>query len=417
MLSDRLAIPLNPQSRRQHWRRALKLIGGVALVATLGYLADRAIHLRASPQRWPTNANLEFRLIKTPQTVRFANTYLTGTQGLLGTPWDMAQLLDWSKRELVIYTDNQAVVGMVIDGDLPPDVWTSLSNWGWAPIALGQRTLLLPAGSNEPGQFERHINPWFKLPGFNGTFTIKDTSNQAYGVPFRLSSRGQLDVALNMSRFIPSTRLVLGSDVQLTGSFFLPPHLSTVFLPNVSSANFPGLQQLSHQAQTSGLTVLIGHDAIGTAMVLSMPSPDWSLETLGAIATEGASLQSLSTTVLTNDRLITGTEIRSATTAQVHVTNNEGLLTATANTSDKQLFRLTQSSAQLIVSNREAIIGLTPAINVDICLRNPNGFLHPQQLMLNLPDLQTGLGGDLFHFLYQADTLAFRKHRLRICWG
>jgi hypothetical protein len=413
---DRLAIPMSHNPARQKLWRAVGFFGIVLVAILLGYLIDRAIYYRSSPQRWPEGANVELRLIKTPRINRLVDQGFAGVQALPGAPWELSEALSWSDREFVIYADKDGVVGLVIDGDLPEDVLASLANWGWASMNVGRRTLIVPQNASEPGPTERHINLWLSLPIFDGTVMLKTADNDIQGLPFRFSSPTSLDFPVNMTEFIPKASLTLPSEATLIGSFALSPSFSEAFLPGSIPASFPGLQDLSEQAKAGSIDLLLGTDEAGMAFVLGMPNTRLSLEELGAIATEGISLQTLSTTALTTEGLSTSSEIRSLADISVNVSNNDGIDIATAGGPDQELFRLTQSSSQLIVSNREPIIGLTSATYSQSCLKGAQGFIRPNDLSLQVPGLNQTTNGGIFDQVVRADEIAFRKNWLRICW-
>jgi|GEM_PF-2670688 len=416
MISDRLAIPLNSNPARQKLWRAVGFLGLALGAIVLGYVIDRMIHFRSLPQRWPAEANLELRLIKTPRTIRLVEEGFAGVQALPGTPWDISDALAWSKREFILYSDGESVIGMVIDGKMPEETLASLQTWGWSSVAVGRRTLVIREDSAEPAAARRHMNFWLTLPVFDGSVTIKDSTGHASGLPFRFSSATSLDFRVNMGSFTPATKLSLPIGTKLLGSFALPEDLSGAFLPSSVPATFPGLQLLSRQAKQAPIDVLLGNDTLGPAFVLAMPTAGLTLEELGAIATEGASLQDLSTTALTTEGLSTSTEIRSSANIDVNLNNENGLLVAIAQNPAGQTFRLTQSGTQLIVSNRSTNIGLELAEYSGSCLRKPAGFLAPSTLSTTMPSLNFSQGYHIINHLLQADEIAYRKNWLRICW-
>lgn len=416
MIADRLSIPLNENPARQKFWRAVRFL--VLLVGTviLGYLIDRAIHYRSSPQRWPAEANLEIRLIKTPRTIRLVEDGFAHIQALPGAPWSFSEVLHWSKREFVVYANDEQVIGLVVDGDIPAESLASLPDWGWKTVRVGTHTLIIAAASLDPSSVERNYNLWLTLPLFNGSLTLKDVNLETQALPFRLSSATSLDFPVSTKAFIPKSKLILPSETELIGAFSLPAELSTALLPTGVSESFPGLKNLSAQASKQGLDIVLGQDTRGVAFVLSIPSTGLSLEELGEIVTEGAALQNLSTSVLTNNNLPASTEIRNLGDIVVDVGNNDGLAVATAKTVAGDVFRLTQSGNQLIASNREPTIGLTAAKYNGTCMQNPDGFLYPNHLFKTLPGLQNAPDNTLITYLSQAKEVSFRKHWLRICW-
>ena len=416
MITDRLAIPLNSNPARQKLWRAVGLLGLVLGAIVLGYMIDRAVHYRSLPQRWPAEASLEFRLIKTPRTTRLVEEGFAGVQALPGAPWDLSEALAWSKREFILYSDGENLLGLAVDGQIPAEAQASLENWGWTSIQVGRRTLVSRVNSAEPTAAERHINLWLTLPIFDGSVTVKNDSESTDSVPFRFSSPTSLDFPVNMGSFSPTTKLSLPIGTQLLGSFALSEDLSGAFLPSSVPATFPGLQLLSQQAKQAPIDLLLGNDELGSAFVLAMPTVGLTLEELGAIATEGASLQDLSTTALTTEGLSTSTEIRSSTKIAVNVSNENGLLVAIAENPAGQLFRLTQSDTQLIVSNRATNIGLELAEYSGSCLHKPIGFLAPEALNTHLPSINFSQGHHVISHLLHAEEIAYRKNWLRICW-
>lgn len=415
MPADRLAIPLQVNPARQKFWRAVGFMSLLLGAIALGYLIDRVIHYRTSPQRWPTEANLEIRLIKTPRITNNVRVAFTGVQALPGTPWDIPEALTWSKREFILYSNGQEIIGLRVDGDIPESVIGGLQQWGWQTIPVGQRTLIVRSNSQAPGPTERHLNTWLTLPIFDGNVTLKD-GKDIHGIPFRFSSPTSLDFPLNTRAFTPTNRLTLSADTQLTGSFALSPDLSEALLPKTVPATFPGLSNLGQKASIHGLDVLLGTDKLGAAFAFAMPNANFSLEELGEIATEGASLQNLSTVALTSEDLPTSTEIRGTDKIAVNVSNNNGLAVAIAKTSDGNVFRLTQSATTTIVSNRETFIGLESAKYTGSCLKKPQGYLSPKALSAQLPGLPSSAHHDLVGHLLELEEIAYRKNWLRICW-
>lgn len=417
MPADRLAIPLHENPARQKFWRAVGFFGLLVGAVILGYFVDRAIHYRSSSQRWPHEANLEVRLIKTPRTTKLVNEGYSAVQALPGTPWSIAEALSWSRREFILYFDNETVVGMAIDGDLPEETHSALQLWGWETVAVGKRTLIIQTGDAEPNTGEKNTNIWLTIPIFDGGVTMKSPNNdKAQSVPFRLSSAYSLDFPVNTEAFISKSNLALPSDTVLTGSFTLPADFSDSLLPESVPASFPGLQTLGRQASLSGVDVLIGQDSIGTAFVMAMPLTGLSLEEMGEIVTEGVSLQNLSTFALTSGDLPTRLEIRGADEVTVDVSNNDGIAVAVAKTAEGDIFRLTQTRQQLILSNREPVIGLSSATYTGTCLKRPDGFLSPATLLSNLPLQPRTHGYSITDHVRNAREVAYQKNWLRVCW-
>lgn len=413
---ERLAIPLYTNPARQKFWRAVGLFGLITTAVILGYGLDRAVHYRSSTEHWPTDAVMSVRVIKTPRTIKLIENNLGETQLLPGGPWDITEALTWSKREFIVYTDADTVIGVKVDGKLSIETESALVTWGWKPIHFGSHTLIVKTDAAEPLPATHHVNLWLTLPIFDGSLTLAQADNHFQSIPYRFSSAHSLDFPVNMEKFIPTSRLALTESTNLLGSFKLSSAETAAFLPTNVSGSFPGLQLLEANALTNGFDLLLGVDDTGPAFTASTSPTKFSLEDLGAIATEGLSLQNLSTSVLTSDDFPTSLEIRSSAAITVDVNTADNLASAVAKNGSGQLFRLTQSQTQLILSNRPTVIGLNSAELSNTCLNHPAGFIKPHALSELVPNLSTTLGHGLAERLMTADQIAFRKNRLRICW-
>lgn len=415
-MPDRLAIPLYTNPARQKLWRAIGFLVMVGVSILLGYLLDRALHTRASAQRWPAQATTQIRLIKTPRSTQLVEQDFGSLQLLPGTPWSLSEALSWSKREFIVYTNADEVIGLSVDGNVPSSVYASLDNLGWQSLKEGRHTLIIPSAAGGLSDAISRTNFWLLWPAFAGDISLKQPGQTSASIPFHISAKHHLDFPVNMEAFIPKTQLTLPEGAELSGSFTLPPSLAGAWIPKTIPHTFPGLQLLSDHTATSSLDILIGQDDFGPAFVLAANTTDLTLDELGKIATEGLGSQNLSTTVLTIDDLPDSLEIRSPSQINVELDNSDGLEVAVAEDVNGQIFRLTQSSNQLLVSNRAPVIGLVSTAYTSECLRHPAGYLKPAQLLDQLtPDL-VFQGQTLFTQLQAAREIAFRKNHLRICW-
>ena len=358
---------------------------------------------------------MEIRLIKTPRTERLVAHDLGDLQALPGTPWSLNDAMSWSKREFIIYADANDVVGLSVDGKLPKNVYTSVANYGWRIIDDGRKTLIV-AQLDNPLPAERHNNLWLTLPLFDGAVMLRTANNEVARLPFHLSNNHNVSFPLDMRAFIPSRSLALSNETEILGSFALPGGLADAFLPANVAMTFPGLRLLSEQTSPAGIDLLLGQDAAGVALALATTATKLTLEELGEIASEGIGTQNLSTLALTIDGLPTSLEIRNQDQIDVTLDNSGGLNVAVAKNSTGQLFRLTQSADQLIVSNRAPVIGLISAKNLSRCLHKPAGFIRPRALAENASLQSETSSQTLFGRLQGANEIAFKKNRLRICW-
>jgi hypothetical protein len=422
MSVPRLAIPLYESATSKRWGKFIYRVCLLITVCVIGFSLDRAWHYRSTNTVWPSTAEIAIRLIKTPELNKTINQVFADVQALPGTPWSLTEAYSWSRREFVLYTDSKDVIGLKVDGYVPEQTLLSLSDWGWKYKNINhQQTLIYKANlDNATSTIKSPTTWWLLWPNFHGAISIK-TPDRIRSVPIKFTNSHALDILADVNPFIPEGNLDLGDDTQLVGSLALPADWQSVLLPAVIPETFPGLQTLQTAMQNKPLDVMIGKDQQGLTFILAMPSPQFSLEELGAIATEGAGIQDLSTTELPINENETALEIRTQNEVTVNLSNNFALLVANAKTAEGKIFRLTQSSDQLIISNREPYIGLDSAKYPDTCLANPRGFIAPQALVFT-PEMQseasinTLQGASLSTKLERAKQFAYRKHRLRICW-
>ncbi len=404
----------NP-ARQKFWR-AVGLGTFLLTAVLLGYSIDRAIHYRSSAEHWPISASFRARVIKTPRISKQVTETFAGVQALPGTPWDLPTALSWSKRELLVFSDGEKVVGLSVDGQLPDEVYSSLVNWGWTSHVIGRKTIIVANNTQIAESFEHHRNIWLLLPIFDGDLVVKQGNQSTINLPYRFSAGRSLDFPVKTEAFTPSVALAMPSDTEFIGSFALPNTLFSLFLPTSVSASFPGLQTLTTGLGSESIDILLGQDEQGMAFAAAIKSPHLTLEQLGAIATEGVSLQNLSTTALTIDTLPNSLEIRGEGNIDVQLNNTDGIDLAIASTTNQSIFRLTQSSEQLILSNRETVIGPISAKYSGNCLRKPRGFLKPQALHEQLAGLNSTTARDVVTYIGESEEVAFSKNWLRICW-
>lgn len=415
MHRDRLAIPLSTDPTRQKIWRVVGLLMTVLVCFSVSFLIDRLWHYRSTAARWPAEATLEFRVIKTPRTVRLVEEQFGDSQALPGAPWAIIEALTWSKREFSIYADAGSIVGLRVDGEVPASVQSAFTNWGWQMLTYGNQTLIYRLGAADPLPSAHHTNFWLTVPYFDGTFTALSTNSQAKTLPFHMSQDG-LMLPVNMEHYIPTANLALPEDTQLLGFFALSSDEIGAFLPQNISATFPGLQLLNQASLHSGINLLLGIDKTGLAFLAAGQATNFDLEQLGAIATEGAALQSLSTTALTYEEFSNITEIRSANDIGVDVNANDDLSSAIAKNTNGEIFRLTQSDTALILSNRPTFIGVQKANYSSPCLKHAAGFIKPAAILGQVPTLSSAIQSTSEAELMNATEIAFRKHWLKICW-
>lgn len=412
---DRLAIPLSTNPTRQKFWRVVGLLVMIVTCAGIGFGLDRMWHYRSSTARWPSEATLEFRVIKTPRTTNLVQDQFGSTQALPGAPWTITEAMTWSKREFNLYADANKVVGLRVDGQIPNAIQAALPSWGWQTTKTGQQTLIYKINANEPLPSARHTNSWLLIPYFDGAVTVLSANAEVKSLPFHLSHSG-LTLPVNMEQHIPTTNLALPEETSLLGSFALSAEESGTFFPQNISATFPGLESLSRTSLQDGVDLLLGVDDTGLAFLAAGKTTNLDLEQLGAIATEGLALQNLSTTALTSDDFAHVTEIRSSGDISVDVNTNNDLSTAVAKNATGEVFRLTQSPANLIISNRPTNIGVRQAKYNSTCLKRAAGFIKPIELLTQVPTLAGTLGSSPEAKLMHASEIAFRKHWLKICW-
>lgn len=417
MLTERLAIPLRDNPARQKFWRAVRLLGLVIFVIIIGYLIDRTTHYRTSSQRWPQTATLEARIIKTPRITKLVRDGLSDVQALNGAPWSLSEVLNWSKRELVLYSDGLETLGLVVDGTIPEAVVANLSEWGYTSMSIDKRrTLIIRSGAALNEKAKRNVNFWLTLPIFDGALTLKNADNTYRSLPFRFSSANSLDFLIGTQKYTPKIGLKLPTDTQLISTFTLPADLANKSNFVAIPAAFPGLQKLHQQSKAKDIEFLLGQDALGLAFVLAIPSTNLSLEELSQIAIEGAGLGHLSTSVLTNDLRLTNLEIRSNDDINLDISHETDMKVVRATTTTGLIFRLTQTTSQLIISNREPSIGVDFAKYSGNCLHKPMGFLSITALndgfLKPLAHGQTSLSA----FVASSKDIAYRGHKLRLCW-
>lgn len=417
MSEPRLAIPLYESVAQKRLGRIFGIVVITSLAILCGYMIDRGFRYRGANTGWPETATTEIRFIKTPRLERTLKNVFNNSQALPGSPWSLPETLDWSKREYVLYTDATSVIALKIDGQVPTESLDALKNWGWSYDKINKHQTLIYTDKLELRlKYPKRSRPfWYLWPAYEGTVSL-DNSGFAVSAPWRFTAAHHLDLIMNTSRFISNNTLELPTNTQLLGAIAVPEDWQAVLLPTSVPGTFPGFQKLKTAMEGKQLDFLTGSDQQGLAFVMAMPSPNFSLEDLGAIATEGASIQDLSTTELPINETDSSLEIRSRNQISVNVSNTDGLLVATAKTTDGQIFRLTQSNDQLILSNREPFIGLESAKFSDACLSKPQGFLRARSLLEQTTALTSGPGLDIFTHLQQAQELAYTKHRLRVCW-
>ncbi|MFZ2681722.1 MAG: hypothetical protein WAZ14_01340 [Patescibacteria group bacterium] len=414
---DRLAIPLSVNPARQQLWRAIGLSSSLILSVLTGLILDRAWHFRTSASIWPTTATSEIRLITTDRITSIVEQTFAGVPAIAATPWDLAEAITWSKREFLLYSDGNRIIGFTVDGEVPTNVSANLKLWNLKTTSFANKTLITSAETPVLDQNERHLDPWLLFPRFDGSVAIKSSNDERIRrLPFRFSKHNDLIFPLNSTPFIAPRAPALAASTELLGAFRVPARVFSNNSLAVIPSNFPGLQILKHITANQDLDVMIGQDSLGPAFVLALTSPNLSLEELGALATEAANLQSLSTSGLTIEGLPDSLEIRANPNVITELNTSDGITTATATAPTGEMFRLTQANNQLIFSNRPSIIDAATTEYPASCLKHPQGFIAPQalkQLLLAPINLNNH---DLVTHLQLASQVAYRKNTLKICW-
>lgn len=413
---DRLAIPMQTNQARQNFWRALGLCLLLGLLIATGFMLERAMHFRSVPERWPADATSEIRVIKSVRAQKFVTTSLAGVQALPNSPWQFSEAWDWSDRQLIIYTNANEVVGLTVDGQIPTDTLQSLADWGWQVNATGQRSLITRQNSAEPLPAKRRLSPWLTWPGFDGAITVKNPAGEFQQTVFSYASAENLDIYLPMSDFLPTHSLSLSENSQPLGYFTLPNSLLSKTQPFELAANFPGLNLLSHKASLASITLLLGLDEEQLTFTAATNSLGLSLEELGAIANEALSLQNLSTTELTINDLPTSLELRNLGEINISINTDNDIQNVVATDQADNLFRITQTTEQTILSNRPHVIAPIQNKLSNSCLPQARGFIRPSTLQTLLSDFERSEGLDLISHLSHSQEVAFRKNKLRICW-
>lgn len=415
MIATRLAIPLSVNPARQQLWRAIGAVSLTLGCLLLGYLLNRAILTRSSAHSWPVTATAEIRVIKTPQTATLLQAQFGHYQLLPGTPWTVSDALSWTQRELIVFIQNDAIIGLSVDGKLPESVYASLDNFDLSASQTGQRTHLLPNHTVLSDHKLWHTSFWLLWPVFDGEVVTR-YSDQIVSLPFSLNT-DQFDLRVNMAAYSPSSHhLVLPENTRHLGSFTLPSTLTTALIPATPNANFPGLQLLAGKLANQPLDILVGQDAKGISLAVSAATSGFTLEELGTIASETVGFQNLSTLALTKDSFPNSLEIHSVGDVNVNLENSNGLAIAVAENQNQDIFRLSQTPSQLIMSNRPAQISQTVARNPNTCLRNPDGFIEPKQLVNALPWPLDSRLQVLSEVSLTAEMIAFKLHHVRFCW-
>ncbi len=412
MTRDRLSIPLSENPTRQIFGRVFGVTIVVVLVMVAAYVIDRAYLFRSGPPLWPAGATTAVRVIKTPRTAKLIEDNFGTVPALTGAPWTIHHVMEWTKREAILFTDGEQVVGIKVDGPLSNDTLASLTTWGFKTVEAGSAYFIVAEQAPELERTSATFTPAMLLPMFHGNVALRsDTDIQV--LPFRLRA-GSVDFRLKQLAFVPEQPPVLAVETDLSGLFHLPAELASGFLPTNIPAAFPGLQRLSVLLHEQGADVAIGTDKVGQVFALAIPNSTLSLPELEELAIEVLNLQSLSVRDYTYETLPEAQEIIALEEPILDVTENNGLITITAQDSDGQLIRLSQTTERLLISNRASVIGLESAIPSTACLDGTVAFLQPRELESWFTP-QSGVPTDLLTHLAHAQELATRNHTVRLC--
>ncbi len=415
--ADHLAIPMRQDPARQRFWRAVGFVALVLLAIALGYLINRYFFIKTQAKTWPDGAVAQIRVLKTTRTIKHLDSSFASYQILPGTPWTVADAMSWTKKQLIIYTDGQNIVGIATDRALPTEVVDSLQNWGLQSTANGRHGQLISVLNSEIQSITEHSGSfWLFTPIFDGSIALK-VGDEISKLPWRWSSDSSISVATNLTELAPKSELKLAPNTDLWAVIGLSAESAQAWLPQNLPLVFPGLRLLSEHLRTQGFDLALGEDGQGPVILLSTSNPGFSLEDLGQIAQESLYLQDLSTLELTLDDLGESFEIRSEIVADLDVTQSDNQLAATAKGPDGQVFRLNQANNALIISNRPPVIGLEEAQAPDECQNNPTGFVRPHALtqgstFLGVSNLQTGWPS----FLSKVQTISWKKTWLKVCW-
>ena len=376
-MHDRLNIPLT-HSQPRRTVGVVGTLGFLAMAIMLGFFVYRFCLYRTTALPWPQEATSAVRLIKSPSTLHLVNQHFTNLPALHGAPWTVGESFAWTKREYVVYlNDDQEAIGFLLDGPLSVSS-QMLQSLGLQQQTSGRKTLIYRTGSQTTSP-ERFSVPALTLPWYQGVYWVKDNQN-IKSVPFSFTRRGirlPVRVSLKEETFAETT---LDQSTATYLSVHVSPQLAQQLLPEHVPLTFPGFSELLPVLRANGFDLSYGEDKEGGAFIVATAGAQLSLESLGSIAREGLQVANLSTVDSTLPDLSHNEELRSDSAIEITASTENGLDVVSAKNEKNDISRLTQSEDILIYSNRPPVISPEMA-QKSSCLARAPWFIRPGELV------------------------------------
>lgn len=407
-----LNIPLNSHSTRHRswrvvWIAALFILTFLSVwtIFQLLYRADSTTSLR------PEASTHSFRFLITPRNGTLIDEHLGSEVLFTGHPWTLSDFLQYSQKSTSIHLENEAPVGITIDGQISDTMKQDLQFRGLTITELGRNTLV--STTNAVTQSKRlifHTSAIF--PKYDGS--LYEFTEEAQKSRIRLSNHG--------------IRVQRGYEIPSPIFHVAPPENSQVYsyFPTLSSNNaFPAILEtlvplentrkfIVSSIQDPGLS-LIGEDEHGLFSYVVVKNTQFTSEELARIGEELINRKNLTTTALTLPDGTRVSELRARKgdiASDINVSGDETRISLS--NSDGELVELLMTGDWLVVSNRK--IALSTELTVESsCNQHFTYFVRPNEV-LNSIRSPLSISGGSNGFAGYFSEIAFSETETLYCW-
>ncbi len=377
----------------------MQFLAPLLLIGALSALTYRLVLTRDSlSSSAPEGTVSAVRIIKTAHSTEAIETHFGNTVLLENSPWTLQNVLAWSKREVVIFMDNNTVIGVAVDQELPSEIQTGIT------------TLELPIFTKQDQKFPR-MNPWLILPWYEGEIiTFKPNKSSA---PLRFAKDGLI---VNGRTSVPKTLPVMSVPENTT-----PYALISVSPEEIAAFGgfdvplvYSGTKSFFEEAKERGMIIFFGEDDHGFLYNFSIKGGVLSVDDLKSLVSELFYAPTISEVSFESDA-INFEELRAKNKVQINSTEQNDVIIVSARDGAGNVIRVTQTPHYLIVTNRDINLEGMP-LSSSSCLNRAREFVMPETLVSLLPPSAVVHSSTPLALIFESREIAFTKNRTKLCW-
>jgi len=328
-----------------------------------------------------------------------------GARSLFGTgPWTVGNALSWSKQSMSMHMRSDEIIAVTIDQQPPTGLQEQAEAYGYMLKEEDNHFILIKGerdvtATRNSSLRVNQVHPWRK-----GGHTEWNKEKATISPIF--ITKNHLTIPLKQKdKNNTNERALFSEETRIA-------HLSSNQMPgNGPGQELTAIIPLQIAFQASQLDTTLAKDELGLAVGITMPSDEWTIESLTSLGSQMINLKSLSTVAWTFED---GTEVSEivANTEEItpHIQTEEEVTLIIFQSGIEQI-HLIKTPENVTISNRNIERTFAERSVSTSCLNNAQSFIRPQLVFDFAPELRAGTG-----WYMHVHEIATSQKKQRFCW-